>query len=255
MKIISYTPLHYGADYLASAIRSVIDHVDECWILYAAEGSHGHRTDVKCPDSRARLLSIAQLSAGPKLRWVDGDWTSEGDQRESIHQHAPDADVILALDADEIWPETPDYPGGLRSILESMLRQTKYHRFRWPMVHFWRSFHRAILHDPAFPERVIIPRNTGGDVDVMPAWNGRQPPIAHMGYAQRPAIVQYKQHTHGHKGEWRQDNWFENVFMANAQTNCHPVGSEYWNPESVNPADYMPSFMSEHPYWGKDVIE
>ena len=80
--------------------------------------------------------------------------------------------------------------------------------------------------------------------------------INHMGYAQRPEIVQYKQLTHGHRNEWRHDvDWFTDKFMANAQTDTHPVGSEYWNPERVDPLDYMPRWMQDHSYYHMQVIE
>ena len=42
--------------------------------------------------------------------------------------------------------------------------------------------------------------------------------------------------------------------MANAQKDCHPVGSEYWNPETVDPMDYMPSWMKDHPYYKMELI-
>jgi hypothetical protein len=85
------------------------------------------------------------------------------------------------------------------------------------MVHFWRSFSRAITHDPAFPERIIFPKFPEGSETWWTMGN-----IAHMGYAQRPAIVEYKQHTHGHRGEWRTDDWFNTVYMANAQSELSP---------------------------------
>ncbi len=44
------------------------------------------------------------------------------------------------------------------------------------MIHFFRSFYRAVLHDPAYPIRVIRPKYTGGEVTYV----GRS--IAHMGY-------------------------------------------------------------------------
>jgi len=247
MKIIAYTALLYGTDYLGWAIRSVIDHVDEYHVIYDAtgHGSHGHVTDRTCPDTREQLFAIAQGAAGDKLRWHDaGPFAHEGYQREAIHMFAPDADVILVLDADEIWPEA-DW----RAIFSND-DAVRLRRIRMPIIHFWRSFHRAVLHDPAFPERFIIPGAPEG------SWTMHGTPICHMGYAQRIEIVEFKQHTHGHKGEWRRDcDWFNDKFMANAQEDCHPVGSEYWWPEQVNPLDYMPSWMSEHPYFGKEVIE
>lgn len=245
MKVISYTALHYGKEYLYYAIRSVIDHVDEHHVLYSPVGSHGSRTDRPCPDTRDELMAQATRAAGDKLRWHDGYWDYEGQQRDSITQYAPDADVILVVDADEIW-----HPLTVRGALSAVEANPQYKQWRVSMIHFWRSFSRAILHDPAYPTRVINTRSTEGrETTLVPGM-----PICHMGYAQRPAIVEYKQHTHGHIGQWRKDDWFNTVFMTDAQSNCHPVGSEYWNPEPVDPADYMPAFMREHPYWNLPVI-
>lgn len=251
MKIIAYTALLYGTDYLGWAIRSVIDSVDEYHVIYdmTGHGSHGHVTDRICPDTREQLFAIAQTAAGDKLRWHDGAFAHEGYQRDAIHQYAPDADVILVLDADEIW-NIPYLPRMLSSFISNPDYQMK-RSIRVPIIHYWRSFYRAVLRDPAYPTRIIIPSLPEGEqtlnlVEVKP--------INHMGYAQRSELVEFKQHTHGHKGEWRQDDWFNTVFMANAQTNCHPVGSEYWNPEQVDPMDYMPAFMKDHPYFNMEVI-
>lgn len=245
MNVIGYMALHYGSDYIYHSIKSVIDHVDQFYVLYSPVGSHGAHTDLPCPDNRQQLYELAVLAAGDKLRWVDNTWPDEGKQRESIHAYAPDADVILVVDADEIWRpiSTP-----LRYWLEVSAR-LNHRAFRLHMIHYWRSFYRAVLHDPAFPERVLFPRNSGEvatSADVL---------INHMGYAQHPDVTYYKQFIHGHRGEWRwNEDWFHTIFMTNRQTDCHPVGSEYWNPEPVNPWDYMPALMKDHPYADLDVI-
>lgn len=245
MKIIAYTALHYGKDYLGYAIKSVIDYVDEYWVLYSAIGSHGFRTNVPCPDTREELYWIAQQVAGDKLHWVDGEWAHEGLQRDSILEHCPNADVIIVLDSDEIWSEDAIRIAGKAAVVRNT------HIFRVPIIHYWRSFYRCILHDPAFPVRIIVPNGNERE-ETLPT----PKPINHMGYAQRPAIVEYKQLTHGHRNQWRTDcNWFQDKYMANAQMDCHPVGSEYWNPESVNPWDYMPAFMKHHPYAQMEVIK
>lgn len=249
MKVIGFTCLHYGKDYLEWAIRSVIDHVDEHWCVYSPIGSHGHRTDRVCPDTREELYAAAQRGAGSKLRWHTGIYKHEGEHRGMIHELAPDADVILVVDADEIWPS-----GMAETIVALPANGAPIRLMRIKMIHFWRSFYRAVLHDPAWPVRVIYPHATSvasGEFALSVAGS-----ILHMGYAQRPEIVEYKQHTHGHKGEWRRDcDWFNDVFMANRQTDCHPVGSQYWNPEFVQPLDYMPEWMQFHPYFNKAVIE
>jgi hypothetical protein len=261
MKTIAYTALLYGKDYLASAIRSVIDAVDEYHILYTPVGSHGHRTDVPCPETREELYEIARQAAGNKFHWHESQWAYEGQQRDSIMQYAPDADVILVVDADEVWSER--LAQNLINDYAAMLTMNGHpwgiRRLRIPIVHYWRSFYRCVQQDPAFPERMIFPKVEGEHVGTasVPLGNGVHYGIHHFGYAQRPEIVEYKQLTHGHKSEWRKDvDWFHDKFMANAQTDCHPVGSDYWNPETVDPfALGLPEWMREHEYAGMAVIE
>ncbi len=103
MKEITYTALHYGREHLKYAIWSVIDAVDEYYVLYTPTGSHGTPTGVKCPESRHSLYRESVSGAGNKLRWIDGQWDHEGDQRDSVFRFVPDADMVLVLDADEIW--------------------------------------------------------------------------------------------------------------------------------------------------------
>lgn len=250
MKTIAYTALHYGRDYLASAIRSVIDAVDEYHVIYTPIGSHGHRSDIPCPESREELYEIARQASGNKFNWHEGYWAWEGQQRDSIMQFAPDADVILVLDADEIWSTGLAQYMANAGAIAAHFNTT---RFRLPMIHYWRSFHRAVIHDPAFPERVIFPKVKGGQTLTASGTDL----IHHFGYAQRPEIVEYKQHVHGHKGEWRRDvDWFRDRFMANVQHDCHPVGSEYWQPEQVDPyALGLPEWMKDHPFAKMEVIE
>lgn len=254
MRTIAYCALHYGADYLGYAIRSVIDHVDQFIVAYTDVGSHGHRTALSCPDSMETLYEIARRAAGDKLLWHANRWDYEGQQRDFAVSLAEknDADVILVVDSDEIWPE--NYAG----IVASGVYWGIWHEWRLPMIHYWRSFYKAVLHDPAYPIRAINPslKNVMPDKRTTTANLGDALLyLNHMGYAQRSEIVKYKLLTHGHKNEFRQDvDWFNDVFMANRQHDCHPVGSEYWTPEAVNPLDYMPEFMQKHPYYKLDVI-
>lgn len=251
MKVVGFTALHYGAQYLGWAIRSIIDHVDEHHIAYTAIGSHGHRTQIRCPETRDELYAIAKAAAGDKLRWHDGEWPHEGAQRDSIHEYAPDADVIVVLDADEIWGE------GLVEEAIDATTSGNFKRWRLPIIHYWRSFSRCVLHDPAFPVRILRPKLSGDMSDECTYDPGLQHlVINHFGYAQSPAIVEYKILTHGHRNEWRKDiDWFKDRYLANAQTDCHPVGSEYWNPERIDPYDYMPQWMETHPFFHLGVIE
>jgi hypothetical protein len=254
MKVIGFVALHYGVDYLAYAIESIIDHISELHIAYTSIGSHGHRTSTPCPETRDELYAIASTVAGRKLRWHDGEWAHEGLQRDSIYQYAPDADVIIVLDSDEIWG------AGLAEEAIDITTSGNFKRWRLPFIHYWRSFSRCVLHDPAYPVRVLCPKKPGYPHEMADecTYNPGQDHLVinHMGYAQRPEIVEYKILTHGHRNEWRRDvDWFKDKFMANAQTDVHPVGSKYWDAEVVNPLDYLPDWMASHPYFGMEVIE
>ena len=250
MRIISLTICHYGFDFLPYALRSVHDFVDAQYVLYTPQGSHGHRTDAVCPDTKDMLIEAAIAGAGDKLRWHEGVYANEGQHREMIHRLVPDADCIVVVDADEVYSES------LINDIDRHFDDLRHYpkRMRLPMWHYWRSFNRGFMHDPALPERLIFPRVMTGRESATWDGNGQTGVIHHFGYAQRSEIVEYKQLTHGHKGEWRKDvDWFKDVFMANRQTDTHPVGSEYWNCEDMD-LSQLPSVLKDHPFKDLDVI-
>jgi len=247
-KIVAFTALHYGLEYLQWAARSVIDDVDEWHIAYARVGSHGHRTEIPCPETEQQLRIAATQIAGHKLRWHPGEWNVEGHQREMIYEYAPDADVIIILDADEIWHD------GLVQHAIAYSAQRNDREWRLPMIHFWRSFRRAVLHDPAYPVRLVWPKRARQEASAYIAPRAREDMICHFGYAQKLETVKYKLQVHGHRNELR-ETWYNEVYVTNRQTDCHPVGSVFWNPEDVNPLDWMPAWMESHPNFGKDMIE
>lgn len=242
MKAISVTALHYGLSYLEYAVRSVIDAVDECWFLYSPTGSHGHSSDVQCPEHAAELYEVARKAAGDKFRWYmgsPGQWRHEGEQREFIFQLAPDADVYLTLDADEVWPD------GFAQLAIEDIQRRGVKEYKLPLIHFWRSFHRAVVDDGAAPTRLFMPKGEDVHIEALK--------LLHFGYAQSTAIVEYKQHVHGHKGEWRQD-WFDTKWLPNAQVDVHPTNMNYWNPVEIDDANVLLAEMRDHPYFDLGVI-
>lgn len=247
MKITAYAPILYGKEFLSWSIRSIIDYVDSYVVLYTKTGSHGTQTDEPCPDTYDELYQLARDAAGSKLTWINGTWKHEGEQRDSIFYYAGNSDLILPIDYDEI-PE----PG----LVEMMIQQgykSEARNFYVPMRHYWRSFHRCFLHDPAMPIRVINPRATEGYTTL----NTDGKAYNHLGYAIRPELMRWKWLIHGHVNQLRKDcDWFNDRYMnKDAKTDLHPVGSDYWNYEIVNPIDYMPAFMADHPYFGREWIE
>lgn len=245
---VAYTPLHYGREYLESAIRSVIDYVDRYVVLYTPVGSCGHHSPEPCPETRDELMQIAMRAAGDKLRWYDGQWPDYGAHNDAIFEIEPDADMLLVLDADEVW-----HPLLVQHAI-TVAETAQVRAYRAPIIHFWRSFHRAVLHDPAFPIRIIMPKIKAGEAYLQGLEHGIKP-ISHFGYAQTEKIVAYKVSIHGHKAEFRTDiDWMAKRFHINAQHDLHPVGSPYWNTEGVNPLDYMPHWMKEHPFFNMEWI-
>ncbi len=242
--IIGVTALHYGSDYLNHAIRSIIDDVDSYVILYSAQGSHGHKTDAVCPDTRDQLYEIAYNAAGDKLRWFDGNWDYEGQQRDSIFEIVPDADVIVVLDSDEAYGEGV-LQGAIQKGIDENVRQVLI-----PLRHHWRSFYKGFTHDPAAPTRLHFPKVSSGVTTFVPE-NGHV--LSHFGYAVRPEIMRYKWLIHGHLAEMRHDvDWLNDVYLANRQYDCHPVGSDAWQVvEDITP----PDFMLDHPFAQLDLIE
>lgn len=258
MRTAAYTALHYGSPYLGWAIQSVIDYVDEYIVLYAEDGSHGTRTDVQKPESESRdnLYCIAQASAGDKLRWIDGDWRYEHEQRNAIYEHT-NAERIIVLDYDEIWPKALIK----WTVTESSLHLA-YHadqgQIRLPMMHFWRSFQRAIVNDMADPVRILLPGSNQERTRHAALMKNDHTfyKISHMGYAIPSWLCAYKWLTHGHRAEYRTDiDWWQERWEANAQEDTHPTNVSYWNAVEVNPMDYLPGFMRAHPYWNCEMIE
>lgn len=242
-KIVGCTALLYGKTYLEAAIRSVIDSVEEHHVLYCPHPSHGYNNGILPPDTEDELHDIAWKAAGKKLRWNKGDWQRENEQRSSILYYAPNADAIVIVDSDEIYADHLAHDAiewGLASGCGQL---------RLPFIHMWRTFKRGFTHDPAYPTRIVFPKQSGA-TETMPTNRS----IWHYGYAQPSEIVKYKVQNHGHLSEFRRDvNWFDDVFMANRQFDCHPIGSEHWDCGDID-LTKLPSVLQNHPYKDLDLI-
>lgn len=251
LKVATITPLHYGSAYLGYAIRSTQDIADINLVMYSPHPSHGTaHTDIPCPDTMDDLLASvydAGIVDDPmnRVRWyTHTGWNNEGEQFNHGWQYT-DADVIVKLDVDEIWDT-----GLLADVIQHAIKENAYET-RVLLRHYWRSFYRAFTEDPAAPGRVYIRALAKRETTYPSEANAHR--IHHFGYSQTLDIVRYKMSIHGHRGELRRDvNWFEDVYAANRQTDCHPIGMESWsNPAHVTP----PDFMMDHPYAQLEIIE
>ena len=244
MKIVSFTRLLYGSDYLGAVIKSTEDFSEQHIVMYTPVVSAGfHGTNEPCPDTRDDLMRIARSAGGRRLLWTDT--TAPG--FETALQMRPDADLFLELDADEII--TPELADNIKADFEAGLLTA--HEYRLPFFHFWRSF-RYACDDSSFPIRVYIPRGKPETV-FYPAEKGR---VLHFGYARRLVDMQYKLLLSMHKPEFR-PGWYEDVFLKFPErlTDLHPVSDNgFWNAFETEIAYNVPALIN-HPYRHMPKIE
>lgn len=240
--------LHFGADFITHAMRSVLPVVDEFVVCYSPVPNHSHAREsaylLPERESRENLQDIVFSVAPDKVRWFEyPHWRNEGEQFQFGYNET-DAGVIVKLDADEIYP-----PDLLSHVVMHALEQKAHHN-RVPLTHYWRSFRKGFTGDPAAPGRVYLREFATGETTYTPdTWQGR---IQHLGYSLPLDVMRYKMSIHGHMNEFVDPNWFENVYAANRQTDCHPCGHSYWaQTEDITP----PDFLLDHPFAQLELIE
>ena len=248
-RVLAFLILHTGRPYLRYAIESIIDQVDRLIIFYSANPSQGFQTDIPCPDTDLELLAEVNAACpgekAKKVLWVDGEWPNEQEHIDAVWKHAEGFDWIWRLDADEVSP-----PGIVAEMI-SQAEATTARAFRVPFVHFWRSFSR-VCRDSSHPFR--LQRVNSGDGEAYLDSKQGQWEVFHFGYAQTTRYVQYKMGVSGHRPEWR-PCWFREKWLANAQTDVHPViWPTHWMPEDFD-KNRLPEIMRKHPYWDMAVID
>jgi hypothetical protein len=250
MKRIAYCALHYGKEYLAWAVRSVQDHVDEIHFLYTPLPSFGYQTLLKCPDKKEELEREANRFLKIPSFWHVGRWTGEGQHRNTIGEIAAErgASQILSFDSDEVWD-----PDSLATALDDAAARPERNilvRF----IHFWRSF-KWVCRDACMPVRII---NLGKKGDHFIDGSKQPVPVLHFGYAQTTKLIEYKMDCHGHKAELRGD-WFKTKFLPwkPGVGDVHPTNNNFWTPEATDAkiSGVVDRMLGDHPYNGLPLIE
>lgn len=245
---IAYCPLHYGSDYLGWSIKSIYDYVDKIYILYSPTPSQGFNTDLNNPDSEESLKESAFIFGDPgdKIEWVVGSWKNEGEHRDFINELTKemDIDIILSLDADEVWPQD-----GIEYLIKEA-EESPFKTNRIRMVTLWRSFSWYCT-DEMWPIRIVCPKKPEGIFNL-----GVEPErrIFHFGYARSLRDIEYKLQVQGHRGEWRSEWWDRyKAWPSSGNNDFHPVCQNVWN---ITPFDksLLPEYLKDHPYYNKDVI-
>jgi hypothetical protein len=254
MKIAAYCALHYGAQYLEWAIRSVIDFVDSYHIFYTPHPSHGTQTRKSLPagEDRDTLRTIAAMY-GNDVIWHDVDkFYQEGDHRDYCIEYLAHegCDLIIWNDADEVWD-----PDVLSDAMDFAITGSA-RDYRTHAMHFWRGVN-WVCYDEAMPVRLIKP--SGDGVAYVP---GRG--FYHFGYAQSEMLLQYKMTIHGHRAEIRR-NWFpiyrdwkgpEDTPRCGVHPTCEcddKTGKAFWTPVPFNRFD-IDHLIGDHPYFCDEII-
>jgi hypothetical protein len=243
--IAAYYALHYGKEWLKWSMRSVREHVDEIHVFYVSKPSHGTQTPIPCPETETEIRDI--VDEFDAVWWECPHFHWEGEHRDfavNVLKHQRKADTILVVDGDEVWtPEHLTY-----AILAAEKCNTRNNLVY--MRHFWRSL-KWVCDDLAAPVRILRP-NGIGDINYIDGGK-----VFHMGYAQSPSIIEYKQQIHGHKAEWR-DGWFDDIFIdwMPGDEDVHPTNIDFWTPHKYyDESDVLKQLVGDHPYWGLDIIE
>lgn len=251
MEVHSCTILHYGASYLAYALKSVYDQVNRLHVFYNPTPSHGTQTKLTCPDSRDDLL-LAAFAYDPdeKIRWYETDHRQEGPQRDAALEvcRQAGAELVLVVDCDEVWSP---------STLQLCLAHAYYGRGpsgpsrNW-LLNFttlWRSFN-WVCTDDLWPVRMIDLRQSEKTTAYLPREYGA---TYHFGYAVRDEVLRYKMAIHGHHAEWRPD-WYDTKWNAwPPPDDCHPTNLNFWHPKPFD-KENLPQVMRSHPWWGAERI-
>jgi cellulose synthase/poly-beta-1,6-N-acetylglucosamine synthase-like glycosyltransferase len=247
MKVIAYYIIHYGKDYLSYSIRSIYESVDEIVIFYTDRPSHSSGTLLKCPDSEQDLMQAAvEYDPENKVKWLKGNWNAENEHRGAAYNYAKanNADVLLAVDADEVWK-----PEILKELIQYTYNNNVGQLLVW-MRHLWRSFD-YVCDDMMRQARV---HNMYADFQNIKYADLRENCIWHFGYARSFKDVEYKISIHGHRGEWRDSGWLENVYKVWPPTpDVHPTCANTWSPIPFN-KELLPEFMRDHPYYNIEKI-
>lgn len=242
MKVLAYYPLHYGAEYLNASIKAIENHVDKIIILYSEAPSFGYFTNIRCPESELQLRTIAE-QASPKVEWVKVSGYAEGEHRNIAFNYAEGYDLLLAVDADEVWDE--------KALIECL--DFAYNAKEWRVnilgfINFWHSFNHA-CYDSFAPGR-IYNLNNKNKLEV--AVRGR---VYHFGYAQSDAIINYKMAIHGHKNDIFKD-WLQKTYFGWKEGNLylHPASSDAWQSALPFDKETLPELLKQHPNYNKEKI-
>lgn len=239
IKVLGCMPLHYGSEYMAKSIGSVLPYCDEFLILYTPEPSYGFQASVPLPESESmqnlrKIAEDVEKRSGKPFTWIRINSSRENTHRNYGHEYAKKKgyDVSIWVDSDEVWQQdtvakciTQAYHGNYREFRTD-------HK-GW--FHYYRNLDEY-CQDGFEPVRLFNYNNYHGNQGKV---EGNV--IHHLGYAVSPEIMEYKLSCHGHKSELRKDfyqfwfnynkkDWDSNLYKHKQDEDwtLHPASKQVW---------------------------
>lgn len=251
MKVLAYTALHYGKEYLKEAIQSVKDNVDCHLITYTAIPSYGYTTDMTNPDSSQELRDISKSFDHTIFMDITFRARAENVHRKIAIDYAKtkDYDIVLVVDYDEIWE-----PSKVQEAIDYAYN-SKNGRFgirgsRW--VTLWQSFNEYVT-DGFAPIRLLNLHNDLNKEELI-----EKGFIYHMGYCISDEMMEYKISCHGHKNDFLNNKrWYENKWLnyKRGETEfLHPATEAYWKETQPFDKNTLPDVLKQHPNFKKGLI-
>lgn len=246
MKVLGFMTIHYGKEYLKESLLSVRDHVKEMVVAYSKNPSHGNGVKQQCPDTEEEIFLICKEVLGDKLIWRRAlVYDNESQHRAVRYAHAGGYDLILTIDADEVFKEED-----IHKALEYAYNNKERYYGIEGYINFWRSFNYCCL-DGFRPIRIENLNNNNQLQNI-----NCKLTVYHFSTAQSEPILRYKMKAFGHASEIRK-NWIDEIYYKwtpeNDIQDVHPVAFGLWNSVKFD-KNTLPEYLKQHPNFNKDLI-
>lgn len=246
MKALGFMTLHYGKEYFRESLLSIINHVDKMVISYTKYPSHGHSTNITCPDSEREMKKIAEDVCGSKLVWEhDSFFSTESEHRNKKYKYSDGFDLVLTIDADEVYKEDEIN----NALLYAYNNKERYYGLNG-YINFWRSFDYA-CYDGFRPIRIENLHNN----NTLQNHNCNLT-VYHFSTCQSESIMRYKYNIFGHASEVR-EGWLDNIYYEWTPSNnfgdVHCVALGLWNPVRFD-KDQLPIYLKQHENFNKTLV-
>lgn len=245
-KVLGFMSIHYGTEYLRESLLSVIDNVDIMVVAHTKKPSHGYEGTVDCPETEDEIFNICLEVAGSKLIWDSQEmYASESRHREFRYRFSDTFDLILTIDADEVF-KSDEIPKALDYAFKNKERYYGIDGY----LNFWRSFN-YVCKDGFRPIRIenLNAKNQLQNINCPLT-------VYHFSTCQSEKIMRYKYKIFGHASEIKK-GWLDDVHYTwtpeNNLQDLHPVSIGLWNAVPFD-KNTLPEYLWKHDNFNKYLV-